>query len=297
MKNYTVEKPNHTLAETGIELFRSDNQPGPLFTTFAHIHEAVELIIIKKGVYKMTEGDREYVASDGDVVLFRSNSIHSIYLQSESEGNYYYVLKFDPSLIYSVSDSSALKYIFQFVINEKESKYRWTPDELRAIGAEDAINDLITTLEGDSICRDMARKISIYRVIYTFLCDLMPEKENIGEEQEPTDSVSALIYRTIRKINKSYSEALTAELCAKEVGMSYSYFSRSFKRITSKSFKEYLNEVRINNAERLLLSSDSSVTEIALECGYTNPSYFISVYRAAKGLTPKARRLLIKNGE
>jgi AraC-like DNA-binding protein len=140
----------------------------------------------------------------------------------------------------------------------------------------------------------MARKISIYRVIYAFLCDLMLERERVGEEQEPTDSVSLLIYRTIRRINRSYSEPLSAELCAREVGMSYSYFSRSFKRITSKSFKEYLNEVRINNAERLLLGGDMSVTEIALECGYTNPSYFISVYRAMKGTTPKVRRLSAK---
>jgi len=72
--------------------------------------------------------------------------------------------------------------------------------------------------------------------------------------------------------------------------MSYSYFSRCFYRITGKSFKEYLNLTRINRAEKAILTTDKSVTEIAGDCGFNSVSYFISTYKKLKGVTPLSLR-------
>ena len=46
-----------------------------------------------------------------------------------------------------------------------------------------------------------------------------------------------------------------------------SYFSKKFKAVNGFGFKEYLNTIRINHSEQLLLETDMSITEIALECG------------------------------
>jgi AraC-like DNA-binding protein len=70
------------------------------------------------------------------------------------------------------------------------------------------------------------------------------------------------------------------------MGLSYSYFSRSFKRVMGMSFKKYLNMIRVNRAEQMLITGDHSVSEVAIECGYNSISYFISVYRSLKGTTP-----------
>jgi len=72
--------------------------------------------------------------------------------------------------------------------------------------------------------------------------------------------------------------------------MSYSYFSRIWKRIVRRSFREYLNEVRVSHAEHLLKTTSLPVTQIALECGYNNVSYFIAVYKELKGITPLSCR-------
>ncbi|MBQ6824219.1 MAG: helix-turn-helix transcriptional regulator, partial [Clostridia bacterium] len=61
----------------------------------------------------------------------------------------------------------------------------------------------------------------------------------------------------------------TAEDCSSHVFLSYSYFSRSFKRITGHTFKDYLNITRINQAEKALVSTRKPITEIAAECGLT----------------------------
>ena len=146
------------------------------------------------------------------------------------------------------------------------------------------------TLESTGVCLDLALKLSAAEVILAVLRDIIYREQQTGESLYANDSAAEQIYKAIKEINRRYSEPITAQSCAENVNMSYSYFSRSFKRITQKSFKEYLNEVRINNAERLLMTTDLSVTEIALECGYNNISYFIMVYKTLKGKTPFSHR-------
>ena len=68
--------------------------------------------------------------------------------------------------------------------------------------------------------------------------------------------------------------------------MSYSYFSRTFKAVTGMTFKSYLNRVRTNKAEQLLLLENRTISEVASACGYNSISYFIKVYRSIKGVSP-----------
>ena len=73
---------------------------------------------------------------------------------------------------------------------------------------------------------------------------------------------------------------------AKALGYSYSYFSRSFRRITGKSFKTYLNRTRVDHAAQLLCREGVSVSEVAARCGFNSVSYFIRVFRTVTGKTP-----------
>ena len=68
---------------------------------------------------------------------------------------------------------------------------------------------------------------------------------------------------------------------------------RAMKKSTRDSLIAYINDLRIEKAKPLLLHSDSSVTEIALEVGFNNTSYFIKKFRQATGMSPhKFRRNL-----
>ena len=289
MKNYSVEIEAKAMTEDGMEFFPLDIKPLS-FGTRAHIHEAIEIIFVESGDYRMFAGDREYLVHSGDMMLFRSNTIHSIYA-CESEHNRYYVLKVKPSLIFDLaSKDSALGYVMRFVISGNDPKTHWRADELIKSEIYLSFERIKTTLESMGFCLDLALKLSAAEVILAILRDIIAHEQRTGIASSVNDSAAGQIYKTIKQINRRYAEPLTAQSCAEDVSMSYSYFSRSFKRITQKSFKEYLNEVRVNNAERLLMSTDLSVTEIALECGYNNVSYFIMVYKSLKGKTPFSYR-------
>ena len=87
-------------------------------------------------------------------------------------------------------------------------------------------------------------------------------------------------------VRNHYAEDMDERELAKSLGMSYSYFSRSFRRVTGMTFKQYLNRTRVNQAEKMLCRGSASVSEVATRCGYNSISYFISVYKSITGKTP-----------
>ena len=86
----------------------------------------------------------------------------------------------------------------------------------------------------------------------------------------------------------------TASSAAEISGLSYSYFSRVFKRIMGRSFNEYLNYIRLSEAKRMLISTNSDITEIAMDTGFATSSYFIDKFKKSEGITPKKFRILYK---
>lgn len=73
---------------------------------------------------------------------------------------------------------------------------------------------------------------------------------------------------------------------ASVAGMAPAAFCRYFKKRTRKSFIEYLNELRVSHARKLLIESDVNVGEAALECGFNNISHFHRQFKEQTGTTP-----------
>lgn len=67
-------------------------------------------------------------------------------------------------------------------------------------------------------------------------------------------------------------------------------FSRFFKRGIGKTYVRYCNELRVGRACRLLLDTETSITQIALESGFNNLSNFNEQFLKIKGVTPRAYR-------
>ena len=65
------------------------------------------------------------------------------------------------------------------------------------------------------------------------------------------------------------------------------HFSRFFKTKTGVNFVDFLNDIRLGHAARLLIDTKDSIAEIASACGFTNISNFNRTFKRQKGLTPK----------
>ena len=283
-----IEQETEEMKEDGMEFF-SQTVPANGVGTPGHIHDTIEIVWITEGSFRIFIDDTEYDANRGELILFRSNTIHGVYA-GQQPYNEYYVLKIKPSSFFELaSEKNVMQYLLRFVIADKRAKTHWTASELPNSEIHSAIGKLITEYHADGICKDISLKLCAYQIILALLRDMILREEK-DSLQSSAQNTAAQIYRSIQYINLRYKEDIDAGQCADRVNMSYSYFSRCFKKITGRSFKKYLNEVRIRHAEQLLMTTDYSVTRIASECGYNNVSYFISVYKALRGSTPSNDR-------
>ena len=99
-----------------------------------------------------------------------------------------------------------------------------------------------------------------------------------------------IIQEVATYIFEHYTENILLEDVAEKFHMSKSFLSKRFKTATGFGFKEYIINLRIQNASRLLLETDKSITDIAFECGFNDSNYFGDSFRRIKGVSPRKYR-------
>ena len=98
-------------------------------------------------------------------------------------------------------------------------------------------------------------------------------------------------------INDHYAEDLRLDNMAALVGMSPSAFSRFFKMRTGKSLSDYILDIRLGYAARMLVDSTKNISEICYESGFNNLSNFNRIFKAKRGSTPRDFRALYKKNK
>ena len=284
MRNYRIEEETPKMKSCDMEFFPFFVKPCHMGTT-SHIHESIELLFVTEGDFSMSCDDRTVHAQAGDVLLFRSNSIHKT-MAGNGEKNAYWVLKISPRLIVNfLPKNKASDSLIRLSVNHESARMIWRAEELSGSEIAEGFSKLIRAFEAPDADSELAMRIAAATVVLGILRD-----ERTGAAISENTAVSELIYKAIVYINDNYADDISAESVSERLGISYSYFSRTFKRIAGKTFRQYLNSTRINHGEQLLLNTEKSVTEIATLCGFGNVSHFIATYRDLKGVTPLATR-------
>lgn len=106
---------------------------------------------------------------------------------------------------------------------------------------------------------------------------------------EPTFN-SRRIYKVQKYINENYREEIRLEHMAELVGMTSTSFSRFFKLRTGKTLSDYVIDIRIGFATRMLVDTTMSIAEICYECGFNNLSNFNRIFKKKKDCSPKEFR-------
>ncbi len=105
-----------------------------------------------------------------------------------------------------------------------------------------------------------------------------------SEEEEMSES--RRIQKVINYLQHNFHKDIHLIDIAKYVNMHEKAFGRFMKLRTGKNFIEYLNDLRLGFASRLLIDTTKTVSEIAYECGFKNMSNFNRIFRKRKGCTP-----------
>lgn len=98
------------------------------------------------------------------------------------------------------------------------------------------------------------------------------------------------LHRAIEAMRTGLDSEFSLERLASDASMSISHFSRMFRKATGRSPSQYFIHMRMEMARQLLLESDLSIVNVALDVGYNSPSHFAQVFRRHTGATPREYR-------
>ena len=115
---------------------------------------------------------------------------------------------------------------------------------------------------------------------------LLEDANLLTAEVSSQDRRVDVLKESITYMRNHYSEKIYISDLADLANMNEQYYCRFFKKAIGKTPIEYLNELRIQRSMRLLQSSQKSVLEISLECGFNNLGNYMRTFKKVTGTTP-----------
>jgi len=94
----------------------------------------------------------------------------------------------------------------------------------------------------------------------------------------------------VEYIHENYNHDLNMAVVSNYISMNYSLFSFSFKQYTGSNFVNYLKDIRIKEAKRLLSETDMKIVEISQSVGYDNEKHFMKIFKSTCGVSPSEYR-------
>nr|WP_040512883.1 response regulator [Gracilibacillus halophilus] len=120
------------------------------------------------------------------------------------------------------------------------------------------------------------------------IIDKIVDEELLETQEQPYHNPA--IQQALAFIDEHFAEELTLKTVADEVHLNASYLSALFKEELQLTFSEYITRKRVQQAKKLLLSSDLTITEIAEQIGYHTSKYFIKIFKQYEQMTPNVYR-------
>lgn len=131
---------------------------------------------------------------------------------------------------------------------------------------------------------DAYSRLTAESLLHEVLADFARKCDANGNEHA---AMSRRISDVLRCIDENFRNDISVSLLARKFGLNPHYLGSLFIAEVGKSIPQYVRDMRLALAAQLLSASSLSVSEIAYECGFSSPSYFISKFREQYGMTPR----------
>ena len=163
-----------------------------------------------------------------------------------------------------------------------------TLDEHRAEGYAYGADAYLTKPFNGNVLKARIKNLITNRKLMKIVFGNDAQQEPMEAVAQSAESLFVEKFRTIIQGNLGNSD-LNVETISHEMGISRAQLYRKIKSITGISPNDIIREARMKRADRLLETTDKSVSEIAYEVGFSSPSYFTKCYREFFGRTPNKK--------
>ncbi len=254
-----------------IELYRVDSTSARYQMPF-HWHLEYELILIKSGQFSLSLDGKISAMHGGDCAFIGSGVLHG----GIPEECIYECIVFDPGNILHDTPICA-RSAAEFLSFENEYTGMFPRGSLQSSLSCQLFDAMGSEQKG--------YEWTTVGLIWQLMGSLLGSRTGCAPLSHDRRRILRL-KKVLAYIRDHYRHPVTLGELAAVAGMSPKYFCRIFSQMTGKTPIEYLNYFRIEQAGEKLLLTEDSITEIALDCGFNDMSYFSKTFTRYKGVCP-----------
>jgi AraC-like DNA-binding protein len=221
--------------------------------------------------------DIEYIINEKDLLVISPFRPHAFF--EENVNSRMVVLQFNDDLIADAGEEVKDLRITDPLITRSKNKVTY-------IKLDKLVRELMIENGEKAAAFEFASRILVERIFLTIIREMKWEKA--GDESKKIRKKR--LHETIRYIQENYYRPISLARAAREANFSEYYFARYFKETIGSTFKEYLENIRIEKAKRFLRNTEASVTEIAISNGFNSINSFERAFKKKTGETPLAYR-------
>lgn len=267
----------HSLGNLGIKVSLAELESSHIPP---HWHSVMEVLFCLNGQATITIGQEHLTLHRNQLIVFDAGVVHAIH--SDSRLYMFLVVHIDKKqLSFYCSDLDLYRFECRPIpLDDPQSTpyirlCQLAHDLTRINVADERTRDMRSDGTALLMLADLIKYFSVYTSTHTAI-----------EHDRPNE----MIHRIISYVTDHYQEPLSLTDAARKIGISKEYFCRLFKENMGITFLQYLNEVRISHADRLLTTTDLPIAEIMQQSGFTNQTLFNRLFKEIYGVTPRQAR-------
>lgn len=256
---------------------------------FLHWHDHFEIIIMEKGNAVFHIDSQPYKVGKGDVLIVPSGGLHVGYSITEEQISYTSIV-FHASLFNEwAGDPLHEQCIVPYLDNVYQFPVKISPQDAENSGYACLLEGIMAEFRSKQPAYQLVIKNKLH-LLFTLLSRRYLPHSRASKPKERFSFNRERFKPLLEHLESHFADKMTIDAAAKTVNLNPYHFCKTFKKLTGRTFIEYVNVCRMDEAERLLRESGLTVTEISGLVGCDNPNYFTKLYKQYKGSTPSQAR-------
>lgn len=248
-----------------------------------HWHEEAEINFVRRGAATYQSDNELIEAKPGDIIFVAPGTLHAV-RTAPGQSVETDVLIFHPNMLGAASvDQCSLSFLRPLINGSCKPASVIHTD----CPSYDEVADCLNQMFGCLKAKESFLELHLRELLFHFLL-LLYQKDFIHEVKAGSRLRNTVQIKTaLNYIQQHYSEAISIAELAELCHFSEPYFMSFFKQSVGLSCMDYILRLRLKTAEMNLRTTDKSISEIALECGYHNLANFNRQFKRMYHLTPR----------
>jgi YesN/AraC family two-component response regulator len=265
----------------------------PSFSSDFHFHSECQLVYIVSGTGTRIIGDSVESYQEGDLAFVGPNVPHVWYSKTSPNQEENMAI----SVALYINPITVAENLKPFI--DTQTLAAFFEQSARGISIVGAKREMISTILEESVHqKEVPLLASFLKII-----ELLMDSEDIVWLNDASllktysSKNQGRVSKLMQFIQDNFRTEITLEQAGSVANLQMHSFCRFFKQLTHHTFSDFLNEVRIGFACKLLQQTDLPVTQVAYECGYSNISYFNRTFKKIQGISPRdyRQKLMVEN--